>query len=85
MVRQLEPMLTIRIKCSEVFAEEIGRRSVTQHGKKGGVCLEQLTAGIATADAIRSVGNHGTEIHFGAAQPLLRGPKGRVEPANQRG
>ncbi len=66
-VGQAEPLLRVGIEISQIAANQVRSGSVTQHGNQGRVHVEENAGRIATAHAVRSVGDQRAKVDLGAA------------------
>ena len=64
-------------------AGEFGSALVAEHGHHGGIGVMDDAEGIAAADTVGRVHDERAEVGFGAAEAVLRGTEGGIEPADQ--
>ena len=84
-IRQLEPLLRVRVKSAEMFSYEFVGGRISQHCEQGRIYLLQLAGGVAAANSVRGIGHERPEIHLRESQALLGATQRGVKPADQHG
>ena len=83
MVGEFEPLVVIGVKTEDMVPNDVLSRCFTHKLEKRRIGVKDFAAGIATANAVRSVGDKRTEVCLRPAQFLLGRPQGGVEPTDQ--
>src|SRR4029077_11665345 len=78
-----EPLVVVGVESEDVLADQFVGGSVAKQYEDRQVGVENLSSGIAAANAVWGVGDQRAEVQLGTAQVFLRGTQGRVEPADQ--
>ena len=84
-IGEVEPLVVIGVETEDVLTDDFAGRGVAEQFEEGRVGVENLAGRVAAADAVGGVRDQRAEVEFRAAQVLLGGAQGCVEPADQHG